>query len=67
VLTFTDLATDLSPALSLVVTACLGVAFLSSGRDVSAGIALADPAVLASGIFNTRSRESTDGRLVATA
>jgi len=67
VLTFTDLATDLSPALSLVVTACLGVAFLSSGRDVSAGIALADPAVLASGIFTTRSRESTDGRLVATA
>jgi len=67
VLTFTDLATDLSPVLSLVVTSSLGVAFLSSGRNVSAGIGLADPSELASGIFTTRSRESTDGRLVATA
>ncbi|MGH2633186.1 MAG: hypothetical protein ACRDG3_07235, partial [Tepidiformaceae bacterium] len=67
VVTFTDVSTDLSPALSLVVTSLLGVAFLSSGRDVGAGIGLADPSALASGIFTTRSRESTDGRLVATA
>lgn len=67
ILTFADISTELSPALSFVVTSLLGVAFLSSGRDVSAGIGLADPGVLASGVFTTRSRESTDGRLVATA
>ena len=67
VLTFTDLATSLSPVLSLVVEFGLGLAFLSSSRDVGAGIAVADPAALASGIFTTPTRESTDGRLVATA
>ena len=67
VLTFTDLATSLSPVLSLVVESGLGLAFLSSSRDVGAGIAVADPAALASGIFTTPTRESTDGRLVATA
>lgn len=67
VLTFTDIATTLSPAISLVVESGLGLAFLSSSRDVGAGIAVADPASIASGIFTTSTRESTDGRLVATA
>jgi flagellar biosynthesis GTPase FlhF len=67
VLTFSDIATTLSPAVSLVVESGLGLAFLSSGRDVGTGIDVADPATLASGIFTTFTRESTDGRLVATA
>lgn len=67
VLTFTDLATDLIPAISLVVETGLGLAFLSSGRDVSTGIEVADPLMLASGVFTTTTRETTNGRLVATA
>ena len=67
VLTFTDVATTLSPAISLVVESDLGVAFLSSSRDVGTGIAVAEPVALASGIFTTRTRESTDGRVAATA
>ena len=67
VLSFMDVVTDLSPALSLIITSDLGVAFLSSGRDVGSGIEVADPVTLVSGIFTTRTRESTDGRLVATA
>ena len=67
VLTFTDLAPDLSPALSLAIETGLGLAFLSSGRDVGAGIIAADPQSLASGIFPVTSGETTDGRLVATA
>lgn len=67
VITFSDLATDLIPALSLVVETGLGLAFLSSGRDVATGIEVADPLTLASGVFTTRSRETTNGRLVATA
>lgn len=67
VITFSDLATDLIPALSLVVETGLGLAFLSSGRDVATGIEVADPLTLASGVFTTRTRETTNGRLVATA
>ena len=67
VLTFTDLATTLSPVLSQVVEARLGIAFLSSGRDVGTGIEVADPGSLASGVLTSRTGESTDGRLVATA
>lgn len=67
VLTGTDLVTDLSPVLSTVVEARLGIAFLSSGRDVSTGIGVADPLTLASGMFTIRTGETTDGRLVATA
>jgi flagellar biosynthesis GTPase FlhF len=67
VLTFTDLATTLSPVLSQVVEARLGIAFLSSGRDVGTGIEVADPRTLASGVLTTTTGESTDGRLVATA
>lgn len=67
VVTFSDLATDLIPALSLVVETGLGLAFLSSGRDVATGIEVADPLTLASGVFTTRTRETTNGRLVATA
>jgi flagellar biosynthesis GTPase FlhF len=67
VLTFTDLAVSLIPALSLLIESGLGVAFLSSSRDVGTGIEVADPLTLASGVFTTTSRETTNGRLVATA
>lgn len=67
VVTHTDLVTGLAPVLSLVLETQLGLAFLSSGRDVSTGIEVADPLTLASGVFTTSSRETTNGRLVATA
>ncbi len=67
VITHTDLVTGLAPILSLVMEAQLGLAFLSSGRDVATGIDVADPLTLASGVFTTSSRETTNGRLVATA
>lgn len=67
ILTATDIATSLTPALSLLVESQLGVAFLSSGRDVGTGIALADPFMLASGVFTTTTRETTNGRLAVTA
>ena len=67
VLTGTDLATSLTPAIALVVEAALGIAFLSSGRDVGTGIEVADPFTLASGVFTTSSRETTNGRLAVTA
>jgi len=67
ILSFTDVATDLSPVISLLVESSLGIAFLSSSRDVSTGIQVADPLMLASGIFTTPTRESTNGRLSATA
>ena len=67
VVSFTDLATNLVPALSLIIDAHLGLAFLSSGRDVSTGIEIADPLTLASGIFATRTGERADGHLVASA
>lgn len=67
VLTGTDIATSLTPALSLLVESQLGVAFLSSGRDVGTGIGVADPFTLASGVFTTPTRETTNGRLAVTA
>ncbi|MBK6560313.1 MAG: hypothetical protein IPI33_13005 [Dehalococcoidia bacterium] len=67
ILTGTDLAVSLTPALSLLVESELGVAFLSSGRDVATGIAVADPFTLASGVFTTSTRETTNGRLAVTA
>lgn len=67
VFTFTDLATDLSLAVSMSIEAGLGIAFLSSGRDVGTGIVVAEPLTLASGILRTRTGETTDGRLVASA
>lgn len=67
VISFVDVATNLTPALSLVLAAGVGVAFLSSGRDIATGITEAHPAVIASGIRRTGSREGTDGRLAATA
>ncbi len=67
VVSFTETVTDLTPVVSLVVDSRLGLAFLSSGRDVSTGIAVADPLTLASGIFTTSTGERTDGRLVASA
>lgn len=67
VLTFTDLATELSPVLSLIVESSLGIAFLSSSRDVGTGIEVADVLMLASGILTTGTRELANGRLVASA
>jgi flagellar biosynthesis protein FlhF len=67
VVTGTDIATGLTPALSLLVESRLGVAFLSSGRDVGTGITVADPFTLASGVFTTSTRETTNGRLAVTA
>ncbi|GBD23802.1 Signal recognition particle protein [bacterium HR29] len=67
VITFADVATDLTPALSLALAAGAGIAFLSSGRDIASGVTEADPATLASGIRRNGSRERTDGRLAATA
>lgn len=67
VVTHTDLVTGLAPVLSLLLETQLGLAFLSSGRDVSTGIDVADPLTLASGVFTTSSRETTNGRLAATA
>lgn len=67
VLTFTDLATELSPVLSLLLESPLGMAFISSGRDIGTGIEVADALMLASGILTTGTRELANGRLVATA
>lgn len=67
VITGADLATQLTPAISLVVESQLGIAFLSSGRDIATGIMIADPFTLASGVFTTSTRETTDGRLAVTA
>jgi flagellar biosynthesis GTPase FlhF len=67
VLTFADITTNLTPVLSLVLESPLGIAFLSSGRDVSSGIGVVDALTLASGIFTIRRGDTTNGRLVATA
>ena len=67
ILTCTDIATDLTPILSLLMESQLGVAFLSSERDVTTGMRPATISSLASGIFLTPTRETTDGRLVAFA
>lgn len=67
VLTFSDLVTGLSPVLSAAIESRLGIAFISSGRDVSSGISVADPLTLASGMFTIRTGERTDGRLAASA
>lgn len=67
VLTFTDLAPGLSPAMSCLIERHLGIAFISSSRDVTTGIEVADLLTLASGAFTTPSGVTTNGRLVATA
>ena len=67
VLTFTDLAPGLTPALSCLIERRLGIAFISSSRDVTTGIEVADLLTLASGAFTTPSGVTTNGRLVATA
>ncbi len=66
-LTFTDEASSLNPSLSLVIESGLGVAFMSDGSDVSTGIRVPEPSLLASGVLTTPTRETTDGRTVATA
>jgi flagellar biosynthesis GTPase FlhF len=65
--TFADIVTDMSPVVSVAIESGLGLAFLSSGSDISTGITVADPATLASGIFTKRTGETTNGRLVASA
>ncbi len=67
VITFSDIATTLAPVLSTVLESRLGIAFLSSNRDVGSGIGVADPLTLASGIFTIRTGETTYGRLAASA
>lgn len=67
VLTGADIAPNLSPALSLALESNLGVAFLSSGRDISTGIQIAEPSELASGFLRAGTGETTNGRLTATA
>jgi flagellar biosynthesis GTPase FlhF len=61
--TFVDLTADLSPILSLIVETRLGIAFLSSGRDIATGITVADPFTIASGVFTMPTGDTTDGRL----
>jgi flagellar biosynthesis GTPase FlhF len=65
--TFTDIATELTPAVSTLVALGTGIAFLSSGSDISSGIAVADANAIASGIFSMSTGGRTDGRLVASA
>ena len=65
--TFADIVTDMTPVVSVAIESGLGLAFISSGSDISTGIAVADPAALASGIFTKRTGETTNGRLVASA
>ena len=65
--TFTDIATDLTPVVSTLVALNTGIAFLSSGSDISNGIEVADANAIASGIFSMSTGGRTDGRLVASA
>lgn len=67
VITEVDRATDLSPVISTVVSLGLGVAFLSSGTDITTGVRVPDSIELASGIFQRTSGVRTNGRLVASA
>jgi len=67
ILTFADVDTDLTPALSFVIGRRLGLAFLSCGRDIASGITEADPAALASGVLPEKTGELSNGRLSATA
>lgn len=67
VLSFTDVATDLSPALSLLIESRLPLTFISSGRDVSSGIEIADPSSLASRVLQSIGEEHADEDLVASA
>lgn len=67
IITFADLAPSLTPILSLAIESGVGLAFISSGRDVSSGIGVVEPLTLASGIFTIMTGETTNGRLVATA
>jgi flagellar biosynthesis protein FlhF len=67
ILTFIDIATDLAPALSLVLESPLGVAFVSQGRDVSEGMGDIDAASLASALCTPTTEHAANGSLVATA
>ncbi len=65
--TFTDIATELTPVVSTLVALGTGIAFLSSGSDISSGIEVADAKAIASGILSMPTGGRTDGRLVASA
>ncbi len=65
--TFTDIATELTPVVSTLVALGTGIAFLSSGSDISNGIEVADAKAIASGILSMSTGGRTDGRLVASA
>lgn len=51
VLTGADLAPTLAAGLELLAETGLGLAFLSAGRDIAAGITVADPPAIAAGLF----------------
>jgi flagellar biosynthesis protein FlhF len=59
-----DLAPSLAGALELLAETGLGLAFLSAGRDIAAGIVVADPAAIAAAIFPA---PSPAARLAASA
>jgi flagellar biosynthesis GTPase FlhF len=65
--TFADTVTDLTPVVSTAIESGLGIAFLSSGSDISTGIEVASFSVMASGILRMRTGERTNGSLVASA
>ena len=67
ILTFTDLAPSLAPAVSLLLDSPLGIAFVSGGRDIAEGMGSLDFEVLASGLFPLSTGERTNGKLVASA
>jgi flagellar biosynthesis GTPase FlhF len=65
--TFADTVTDLTRVVSTAIESGLGIAFLSSGSDISTGIEVASFSVMASGILRMRTGERTNGSLVASA
>jgi flagellar biosynthesis GTPase FlhF len=65
--TFADTVTDLTPVVSTAIESGLGIAFLSSGSDISTGIEVASFSAMASGILRMRTGERTNGSLVASA
>lgn len=51
IITAADLAPSLAAALQILSESALGLAFLSDGRDIAAGITVADPAAIAASLF----------------
>jgi flagellar biosynthesis GTPase FlhF len=65
--TFADTVTDLTRVVSTAIESSLGIAFLSSGSDISTGIEVASFSAMASGILRMRTGERTNGSLVTSA